>query len=192
MARTKAFDPDTVLDAAVDAFRAHGFSALSLDGLLDRMGIARQSLYDTFGGKRAVYLQALGRYRDRNHRELRELFDGHLPIREALAQLLEGICGAPRDDLVDGCLLLNAALERAPDDAELAALLRDNQRSVERILRDAIARSIDAGELPANHDAAALARFFVTQVQGLRGTAKADPDRAALRRTAALALRVLD
>lgn len=192
MARTKAFDPDIVLDAAVHAFRAHGFAAVSLDALLDRMGIARQSLYDTFGGKRALYLKALARYRDDNHRMLREQFDGTLHARDALAQLLEGLCAAPRDEMRDGCLLLNAALERAPDDTELATFLRDNQRTVERILRDALRRAIDRGELASHHEPAALARYFVTQIQGLRASAKADPDRAALRRTAALALRVLD
>ena len=41
---------------------AKGFEAASTDNLLAAMKIGRQSLYDTFGDKRRLYLEALGRY----------------------------------------------------------------------------------------------------------------------------------
>jgi TetR/AcrR family transcriptional regulator, transcriptional repressor for nem operon len=39
------------------------------------MGIARQSLYDTFGDKRALYLKALAYYRDRTNADAQRLLE---------------------------------------------------------------------------------------------------------------------
>ena len=72
MARTKEFNPEKSLDAAVEVFWESGYERASLDALMDKMGVARQSLYDTFGDKRALYLKALERYRDRHQAYLRE------------------------------------------------------------------------------------------------------------------------
>lgn len=64
MARNKAFDEHEVLEQAIKVFADRGFSGASTDTLLKAMGISRQSLYDTFGDKRQLYLRALSRYTD--------------------------------------------------------------------------------------------------------------------------------
>ena len=46
-------------------------------------GIARQSLYDTFGDKRTLYLQALTQYRDNDHARLRRLFASGQPVKSS-------------------------------------------------------------------------------------------------------------
>ena len=43
----------------MDLFWARGYEATGLRDLLDHMGIGRQSLYDTFGDKRSLFLQAI-------------------------------------------------------------------------------------------------------------------------------------
>ena len=62
MARPKAFDKDVALDAALGAFREHGFEGTSAEMLVEAMKIGRQSLYDTFGDKWRLYQAALQRY----------------------------------------------------------------------------------------------------------------------------------
>ncbi|MGY4448454.1 AcrR family transcriptional regulator [Bradyrhizobium sp. i1.3.1] len=62
MARTKEFDQDEALDAAIGAFREHGFEGTSTPMLVDAMGIGRQSIYDTFGDKWQLYCAAVRRY----------------------------------------------------------------------------------------------------------------------------------
>ena len=62
MARTKEFDRDAALDRAMHVFWKKGYEATSLPDLLQAMGIARQSLYDTFGEKHALFMAALERY----------------------------------------------------------------------------------------------------------------------------------
>ena len=62
MPRPKAFHPDAALDRAMDLFWRNGYEASSLNALLDAMAISRQSLYNTFGNKRELFLAVLDRY----------------------------------------------------------------------------------------------------------------------------------
>lgn len=62
MSRTKEFDPDVVLDRAMELFWERGFEATSMALLTERLGIGRASLYATFGDKHQLYLAALRRY----------------------------------------------------------------------------------------------------------------------------------
>src|SRR5690606_23683075 len=62
MARPREFDRDKALDAAIGVFREHGFEGTSTEMLVRRMGIGRQSLYDTFGDKWQLYRSSLQRY----------------------------------------------------------------------------------------------------------------------------------
>ena len=69
------------------------------------------------------------------------------------------------------------------------------RRSIDRIesvFREALSRAKSRGEIPAESDAAALARFLTAGIQGLRLVGKANPDRSALRDVAAVMLRCLE
>lgn len=60
--RNKQFDPDEVLDAALDLFWRRGYEATSTADLVTETGIARGSLYATFHSKHELYLRTLDRY----------------------------------------------------------------------------------------------------------------------------------
>lgn len=62
MARPKEFDTEAALDGAIKVFSEHGYEGTSAQMLVDSMGIGRQSIYDTFGGKWQLYRAALRRY----------------------------------------------------------------------------------------------------------------------------------
>jgi Bacterial regulatory proteins, tetR family len=62
MPRPKAFDPNTALQLAVENFWIHGYEKTSLKTLKRETGVARESLYDTFGDKRAS-TKALSRHK---------------------------------------------------------------------------------------------------------------------------------
>jgi TetR/AcrR family transcriptional regulator, transcriptional repressor for nem operon len=59
MARPKELDPERALAKAMSVFWRLGYENTSMDVLMREMGIAKQSLYDTFGDKRALYMEAL-------------------------------------------------------------------------------------------------------------------------------------
>ncbi|HZP85805.1 MAG TPA: TetR family transcriptional regulator [Burkholderiales bacterium] len=192
MPRTKQFDPEDVLRKAVEAFWDNGYAKTSLDTLIAEMGIARQSLYDTFGDKRALYLRALAHYRDANHAALRRLFDSGQSVRQCFTELLAGLCSESKSARRRGCLLLSANLERERDDEEIAKLLKDNQAAIETIFERALRRAQASGELSADRDPRALARFFVTTIQGMRAFARVDTSSKSMEQVAAVALTALD
>jgi len=59
MARTKEFDPEVVLDRALDLFWQRGYEATSLSDLTRAMGINAPSLYAAFDCKEALFGEAL-------------------------------------------------------------------------------------------------------------------------------------
>ena len=83
MARHKQFDQDEALLKAMEVFWSRGYEAASIQDLVRHMGINRQSLYDTYGDKHALYLLALERYSEVESRRLIDLLErnGSVKIR---------------------------------------------------------------------------------------------------------------
>jgi TetR/AcrR family transcriptional regulator, transcriptional repressor for nem operon len=192
VARTKEFDPTRALAKAMAVFWRHGYERASMDLLLREMGIAKQSLYDTFGDKRALYLKALAHYRDTTNEHTRQVLESSPSVRDGFATLLLGMSAETPEQHARGCLLLSANMERDTHDKVIADFLRDNQARVEAIFVKALRRARSMGELPASADPKALARYFVTTIQGMRAMARLRSDRRALEQVAIIALSVFD
>jgi TetR/AcrR family transcriptional repressor of nem operon len=190
MARPKAFDPERALPKAMNLFWRLGYEHTSVEDLMREMGIARQSLYDTFGDKRALYLKALAFYRDRTNGALQRMLENTPSVKAGFAKLLYGLAAETREQHERGCLLLSANLQRDPQDVVVNNLLRDNQARVEAIFGAALRRAQTEGQLSAKEDPAALARFFVVTIQGMRAIARLRSDRKALEEVARVALGV--
>ena len=192
MARQKEFDPERALGKAMTLFSRFGYENTSLEALMKEMGIARQSLYDTFGDKRALYLKAMAHYRDQTNGEMQKMLNEIPSVRDGFAKLLYGMAAETREQHERGCLLLSANLQRDPKDAVVRDFLRDNQARVEAIFLAALARAQQQGELSPKDDPAALAEFFAVAIQGMRAMARLKPDRKALERVAQVALAVFN
>jgi TetR/AcrR family transcriptional repressor of nem operon len=188
MARPKEFDPERALTKAMNLFWRQGYENTSLEALMKEMGIARQSLYDTFGDKRALYLKALAHYRDQTTGQMHKMLNEIPSVRDGFAKLLYGMAAETREQHERGCLLLSANLQRDPKDAIVRDFLRDNQARVEAIFLQALARAQKQKELSPKQDPAALARFFVVTIQGMRSMARLKSDRKALKQVAQIAL----
>jgi len=192
MARPKEFDPQRALDKAMNLFWRLGYANTSLEELMKEMGIARQSLYDTFGDKRALYLKAMAHYRDQTNGQMQKTLSETPSVRDAFAKLLFGLAAETREQHQRGCLLLSANLHRDPNDGVVRDFLRDNQARVEAIFLQALTRAQRQKELSLNDDPAALAHFFVVTIQGMRAMARLKSDRKALEQVARVALAVFN
>ena len=64
MARTRTFDPMTLLDTAVELFWVKGYGNCSMDDVVAASGVARYGIYQQFGDKNALYRAALSRYHE--------------------------------------------------------------------------------------------------------------------------------
>lgn len=192
MARKKEFDAAKALHMAVDAFWDSGFEKTSLDDLTSRMGIGRQSLYNTFGDKRALYLRALDEYRVMTQAATRELFDSHLGTRQCFETILFGIADSPKAVLERGCMMVNANLERARNDKPLERLIKRNATEVQRLFSTVIRSAQREGTISNGKNADELAAFIFSTIHGMRHVGRATADRATLRQIAAVALSTLD
>jgi len=188
--RTKQFEPQEALDAAMHLFWRKGYGATSMRDLLDAMCIGRGSFYDTFGDKHALFLAALDRFEEARTSWFDEALErsGLDGIEEIFRRTVDGLVGfEPRR----GCLLANTAVELAPHDAEAAARISRYVRRTEEAFTGALVRAQGAGEIPAEGDPKVLARFLVSNLHGLRVLARAGSDRRTLEDAARVALRTL-
>lgn len=175
MARPCEFDEDDVLDRAMQTFWLHGYDGTSLEDLLAATGIARQSLYNRFGDKRALFIRALRRYHTTGGAKLQPLFDQIRPVQAAFRQLFESASSEDDDAKRMGCFMINAAMEMARHDVEIADIVTRNQRAFEDLFVTALEAGKARGELPADFDCRATGRFLVGAFFGLKVLAKSDP-----------------
>jgi TetR/AcrR family transcriptional repressor of nem operon len=192
MARPREFDPDVALDRAMQVFWAKGYESTSLDDLCTATGLSRSSLYGAFGDKHDLLLRALDRYEDLAALRIGKALARPLPIREALAALLNDmieqiVAGHGRP----GCFIGNCAAELANDDRAAAARVKRSLTLIETTFREALEQARSRGEISKAADTGALARFLMSGFQGLRLVGKVNPDRAVLKDVAAVMLRCL-
>ncbi|WP_214317237.1 TetR/AcrR family transcriptional regulator [Nonomuraea sediminis] len=192
MARTREFDTEAAVEAAMGVFWRKGYAATSIHDLVEATGVGRGSLYAAFGSKQGLYEAALTRYAERSGAANAARLDRAAPVREVLRGLLLALVDATvLDPERRGCLITNTATERVPHDpvaARVVGQALDRQaESVTAVLR----RARDQGELAPGTDVTALADLVVTTVQGVRVLGKAGADRRRLVAVVDLALSVL-
>jgi TetR/AcrR family transcriptional regulator, transcriptional repressor for nem operon len=91
MARPREFNEETALEAAIECFWQYGYKATSVRDLADRMKISAPSLYNAYGGKHALFVQALEQYLDHSARALIERLENSLPPKQAIRHFIEEI-----------------------------------------------------------------------------------------------------
>lgn len=193
MARHKEFERDEALQKAMEVFWARGYEATSMQNLVEHMGINRQSLYDTFGDKHSLYLEALDRYQEVESRRIFELLEKPGSVKKALKKLFTGVIeGSLCEGQRRGCLMNNAMSELAGRCKATAEKTRHNMAAVEEAFYRALLRGKKEGELKDLRDPRAVARFLYNSFQGLVLTAKATQDRKTLDDVVKVTLSVLD
>lgn len=191
--RSKQFDPNEVLDKAMRAFWSCGYEATSMRDLVNAVNVQRQSLYDTFESKRALYLNALRYYHDAvivpNFASLYEHESPHRAIREYFLQRVKDI-----DDpsVINGCFVTNSVAELGELDEEIKAQLNKTLNYMEKSFYVAIQRAQKLGEIDQGKDAKLLAGVLLNGAQGLFVLGKSGLGSRKLRGIARQLLSVLD
>ena len=147
MGRLKEFDADKAIDRAIDCFWARGYEATSVRDLAEHMGIGGASLYNAYGGKRALFATALERYADSTSRQriarLEETGRPKEAIRTFFAELIDRSLADPQRR---GCLFVNSALDVAPHDAELGKAVAGYLEEVRAFFQRCIVAHINIRE----------------------------------------------
>lgn len=179
MARTKLFDEDEILDKAVCLFWNKGYNGISMQELVDGLGISRSSLYDTYGDKHTLYLKALERYQNAGSNNICSIVNNSAPAKEKITRLLELFTGDILNTTAQkGCFMVNAELEMAQHDNAVNDVICKNERLLEDAFLNAIKKGQESGEISNQQDAQALSRFFFTTGKGIRVSAQSNADKA--------------
>ena len=164
--RQPTFDREQALETALDLFWQCGYEGVSIADLTQRMGIAAPSLYHAFGSKADLYRAVLDRYRGMGLSP-REISDAPSSLEAVRQMLAFGIISVTRGKRPPGCLVSSGLLATAPENAALALTVKKERALLRTVLEQRIRRDIKAGVLPGATNAAALARFYTTVLQGM-------------------------
>ncbi|QEV20161.1 TetR/AcrR family transcriptional regulator [Streptomyces alboniger] len=185
--RPRSFDRETALEQAVRTFWEHGYEGTSVSDLTRVMGIGAPSLYAAFGDKRTLFDEVVVRYGVTHGAFGGRAFDEEPTARGAVARLLREAAaeftdpGHPR-----GCLVITAATNCTTPEVEESLRARRNANVAG--IESRIAAAVATGELPADTDPAALARFVAAVFQGMSQQARDGATREDLEAVADLAM----
>lgn len=191
MARPKEFDREEVLEEAIKVFADHGFGGTSTDALLKAMGISRQSMYDTFGDKRQLFLEALQRYSAGSVSEIiRSLNAGTSPLKRLEAALV-AFASRPKAETALGCMGVSSTCEFGRSDPEVAIANDVAARTLHAALERVIAEGKASREVRSDVDVRTAAQFLGVTLFGMKVAARGGVSASALRDIARMAIRSL-
>lgn len=191
MARPKEFDRDEALKSAIGLFANYGYEGTSTEALLEAMGVSRQSLYDTFGSKRDLYVEAVRRYNLESAAKFsKSLEDGVTPLGGLQRALISHI--DRRDGPTNGaCLGVGSICEFGTRDPAIIAASEEAAPVFLEALVSTLARAQAAGEIRADLDPQLTAEFLLTTLNGLKVNARAGMSKRRLKEIIGMALEAL-
>ncbi|WP_454742971.1 TetR/AcrR family transcriptional regulator [Cupriavidus necator] len=170
MARSIEFDRDEVMARAVDAFWRYGYESLPAHVLAGEMGVSKSSLYNTFGSKRQLFLEAIEIYANAKALAIRNASEAQR-LQEQLRGILLHI--VKDNDGCRGCLLVNTSIEFGSHDPEVRRLVRAGFQSIKAAFEFLFIAGQRSGQFKRDIDPAIWAMTLIAGIAGLRVLAKA-------------------
>lgn len=175
----------------MESFWANGYDATSVPVLTEAMGISAQSLYAAFGSKDALYREALELYRSTvggfGSRAMAEEDDAIAAMARLLRDAATTFSSSPTHP---GCMITMAPAGQTED--PLMVFGRQLRAESLRQVKERLERGVRDGQLRADTDCDAWARYLVGIVQGLSTQARDGEAADRLLTTAEIAARSLD
>ena len=173
MARKKSFNKDDVLERAMNLFWKQGFHATSMQDIVQKVGLSRSSLYESFGSKQGLFDQALGNYCRTNREGVKALLSNEKSVKTGIRNLLESSIHCTISDAdKKGCFVVNSTTELVPGDDEMLKALSKNRASFEKVFFEFLQKGQATGEIPPNKDIKTLSGLIYTVFSGLNVIAK--------------------
>jgi TetR/AcrR family transcriptional repressor of nem operon len=179
--RPRQFRREEALERAMELFWRQGYEAANLPDLLKAMGISRQSLYDTFGSKRALYIGAIEHYRGTQLSQALALLGREGSPLGNVKAVVRFFHDLAADARCRGCFVANAVVEMGPRDPELAQLLGDTLELLRKGIERALRRSQAQGELGRDKSPRQLSRALINAMIGMAVTGRLDGRHSELR-----------
>lgn len=170
--RPLSFDREVALHQAMLLFWRHGYEATSLNDLTSALGVKPSSIYTVFGDKKHLFLEAIRRYLSgpvTSESIIAQAPNGRDAARDLLRASALGFTGL---DTPAGCLLASSAISCSNAASDVKEELAAIRRGIEAKLLAKIVSSVNAGLMPANSNAEALAGLTMAVIQGMSTLAR--------------------
>ncbi|QQB33113.1 TetR/AcrR family transcriptional regulator [Achromobacter deleyi] len=169
-------------------FANNGYGGTSTEELRAAMGIGRQSFYDTFVSKHALYVEALQRYnRDQATQIVEDLHSGSTLI-EGISKVLSSFVDRCENSPSPVCLGTSAICEFGRRDSAITESSEVIAAILLKPLVSAIQRAKEANEVRRDIDPDVAAHFLLSSLAGLKVSARAGMPPDQLRKIGCLAL----
>jgi AcrR family transcriptional regulator len=160
---------DRLLAAADDLFYSEGVHVVGVDRIVERAGVTKATLYNTFGSKEGL----VGAYLEQHMRRRQKRIERILAANDTPRKRILGIFAEVEDLLAGsqfrGCRFINAAAEARPGDASEVAS--------EEYRGWLMTVFTDLAEAAGASDAKQLARQLLLLYDGAAVAARMDQDR---------------
>ncbi|MCW3466032.1 TetR/AcrR family transcriptional regulator [Chitinophaga nivalis] len=166
MARLKEFNPEERLEKAKQLFWAKGYNATSMKDIVTATKLNPGSIYGTFGGKQALFLECLKSYATEKLAAFQQ--GAHMP-GSPLA-ILENMLRKGADELLKegkGCMVLKTTLELGRKNKKAYAIASGQARDIVGIFESLLQRAQEAGEIAPEKDTRQLALHVYAGYNGL-------------------------
>ncbi|MEI9892848.1 MAG: TetR/AcrR family transcriptional regulator [Chthoniobacter sp.] len=180
-----------MLEKAIEVFAAHGYEGTSTEELLEVMGISRQSMYNAFGDKRRLYLQALQRYTVASVSDQIRVLAAPSSALKGIRALLDFAVSKSVADSDPTCLGISAICEFGRSDPEITMVFEMAGRTFQAALERRMTEAREKGETGRETDPQIAAQFIQATLTGIKIAARAGATEQHLRGIARLALRGL-
>ena len=148
----------------MDAFWAKGFEATSMADLCSCTGLHKGSLYQAFGDKHTLFMNALTHYADSEfHETTSVLSESNTPlenIRAVINKIMEDASGEK------GCMMINTMVELAPHDPAVKAALQSFGEKRMQAITEMLAAAQASGEIKVQTEPHKLARQLMMTMAG--------------------------
>ncbi|HVY38908.1 MAG TPA: TetR/AcrR family transcriptional regulator [Polyangia bacterium] len=176
---------ERLLAAADELFYREGVHTVGIDRVIERAGVAKASLYSTFGSKEELVLAYLHGRADRRRQRVLAAIAAHDSPRARILAVFDVLAARVAEPDFRGCAFVNALAEGEPGDSRLRRACDELRQWTGRLFAS-LARDLGAA------DHAALGRQLMLLYDGAVVGASMDRDPRVARQARAMAEALLE
>lgn len=179
--RPRNFDRQQALRRAMELFWRKGFDNTSMADLTEAMALRPPSIYAAFGGKEALFNEALDLYVSSQGRDIWDGIDTAPSARAAMEHLLKSTARSySAGPGSRGCMVVLAAPQMEGANAAVSERLKAERAGNVATLERRLKRAVSEGEIAPQISCRAIANYFATVQHGMSIQARDGASRRAL------------
>jgi len=190
MARPIGYDPDVVLQEAMQVFWEKGYDMTSIQDIVAVTGLKPGSLYNLYGSKEGLFEAVLDLYATEALKVAKEvLLEGDDGLKNIETFLHDVVLSSIINEKTNGCLMVKTLLIVSHKDSKIQSYITKVFEEVERYIVLVLQTCKDKGQISVNPED--FARFIIITMYGAHVYYKTSKDKDALTNSLQIVLDML-